>query len=136
RMHRLRGVALVTDRLGDQSFELAVILRAQFIDVARGRFFVRLQNLLARVPLDLVDEKNQLAVTVVLRNGIGAAFVDAARNFSVVVLKRREPRRELLRDGGMSESQQQRRDERAVANPRALVRARARLQSGAVAWDE
>src|SRR4029077_9651032 len=81
-------------------------------------------------------EVYQLAVTVVLGYGIGTAPVDTARHLAVRELIRRVPLDVLARGIGVAEAQQRRRHHRAVADPRARVRARARTDRGAVAADQ
>src|SRR5947208_1986246 len=67
---------------------------------------------------------------------IDAARVDAARHFAALVLVVGEPAGERFRFAGMAEAKESGSDERAVADPGALVGARAGLQRGAVAVDE
>jgi hypothetical protein len=140
RVHRLGRVALVADRFGNEPFELPVIRRPQFVDVARRRVDVRPEALgegaVVREAPDLGDEVDELTVAVVLRDGIGAAAVDTARHLAVIVLVLGEPLRERFRILGVAEAEEDGGHQRAVADPGALVRTGAGLQRRAVAMDE
>ncbi len=147
-VHRLRRIALVADRLRQQAEEGELrcrpILRraallAQRLDRVDGGGHAGEEPLgegaIVRVAVDLGDEVDQLAVAVVLGHRVGAASVDAAGHLAVRVLVAREPLGERRHHVFLAEPQQCYAGERAVADPRARVGARAGLQRGSVEVD-
>ena len=97
---------------------------------------VRAVRVVEGVLPELGDRERELAVAVVLGHRVGAALRRAARHLAVRELERRVPEQEVSRDVVLAEAQQRRRRQRAVADPRAGVRARSRLQRRAAAVDE
>ena len=89
-----------------------------------------------RVAVHLAREEDELPGAVVLGNGVCAAGVDAARDLAVGELVRGVPAQVIGRDRCLPEAQQRLGDHRAVANPRARVRACSRTQNRTVARDE
>ena len=144
RMHRFGRVAFVADRCRHQSLErrieLAVFARAQAIHVGdRG---LHMRPLLfqfreiAAIAIQLRDRVDQLAMTVVLGYGVRAAMIHAAGHLAVRELMRRVPVDVAARRIDIAEPQQAIGDHRAVAYPRARIRARAGSQCGAIARDQ
>ena len=148
-MHRLRRVAFVTDRGRHQAIEgfaIALLVRcgalrqAQLVHVG-NRFDRRRPQLpqqfrVAGVAIHAVDQEQEFAGAVVLRHGIRAAPIDATRHLAVGELIARVPLQEFLRVLLVAETQQHLRGHGAVADPRALVRPRSRLNSRTVAVDQ
>ena len=139
----------MADRGRQQPEELALRRRAPFrraaqaaerVEIRRGPRHHGPQSLRERAVAGeakvLGDGEDQLAAAVVLGHRIGPALVHAARHLAVGVLAGREPLQELAHDLGVPHAQQRRRRERAVADPRPLVGARAGLDRGAVAVDQ
>ena len=115
-------------------------LRAQRVHVRDGagdvRPHLREEGGVARVAEIVGDRVDELAVTVVLGNGIGAARVDAARHLSVRELIGRVPLEKGAHLFGMAEPKECGADHRAVADPRARVGARAGVDLRTVIVDE
>src|SRR5688500_17321306 len=69
----------------------------------------------------LLDQVDELAVAVMLRDGITAARTDAARHVSIGALISRIPVDEAPHLFGMTQAEERRGRERPVADPRAIV---------------
>ena len=80
--------------------------------------------------------EGELAVAVVLGQPVGAVAVDRARHVAVGGLVARVPAHEVAHLGAAAHPQQRRRHRGAVADPRARVAPRARLERRAVAVHE
>ena len=93
-------------------------------------------RLVSRVSIVLGDQIDELAVAVVLGHGSRTMLIDAARNLAVVVLVVREPVDEILDVLIVAESEQSRRGQRAIANPRARVAPRAGLNRRPITVDQ
>jgi len=89
-----------------------------------------------RVAVRLRDQVQQFARTVVFGRGIGAACIHAAGHLAGPELVRSVPQRVVARGIGIAEPQQRVAHHRAIADPRARVRARAGSQLRAVARDQ
>ncbi len=148
-MHWFRAVSLMRYGLRQQSIEClisasCVLIRhpfvAQRIHVRRRTQDVRPHLLqlrfIAGVPIVLRHQIYELAVAVVFGNRRRAMLVDAARHLAVLVLEGRVPVDEFLDVGGVTEPEQRGRSKRSVADPRARIATRARLDRRAVAVDE
>jgi hypothetical protein len=92
--------------------------------------------LVAGVTVNTVDQEQEFASAVVLRHGIRAAAIDAARHLAVRELVLRVPQQEFLRVLLVTEPQQHFGSHRAVADPRTLVRPRSGLDGRTVAVDQ
>ncbi len=149
RMDRVRQVALVARRLGQQpaprhqlgGVELRTESRCpQRLEVVdrppHRRPHLGQERPVAGEPEVLHDRKDQLAVAVVLGEPVRSGAIDDTRDVAVGRLVRRVPADELARFGVPPDAQQRRRHDRAVANPRPRVAPRARLQRRAVAVDQ
>jgi hypothetical protein len=90
----------------------------------------------ARVAVVLADQPHELPAAVVLGHRVGAAAVDAARHLAVGELIARVPADEVADVGGEAHLEERRRGDRAVADPRPRVGARARLDRRPVTVDE
>ena len=140
RMDWLRRVALVTDRLGHQTLELAVIAASKTVDVVRGVVDVRPEppheiDVMADA-VDLGDEEDEFAVAIVLGHRIGAAFVNAAGNLPVRILKACDPFGERFGRIGVTELEQHRAHECTVADPGTVIGSRAGFQRRTVAMNQ
>ena len=149
RVHRVRAVALVADRLGEEAPEdLATRLLVGLRHAGGARRGDPVDGLRHDRPervheADVVGEAivrgegvDELAVAVVLRGRVGAAAIDAAGHAAVGELVGRIPGEEASHLVHVPGLQHRVGGERAVADPRARVGARAGLDRGAVAVDQ
>ena len=148
-VHGARGIALVADGLRDQAIVRALLigpvrlgdaLAAHVFDVIDGLHDVRPhldeEAHVARVPVVLHDEIDPLPVAVVLGYRIGTAPIDAAGDPAVAELILGIPADEISCFVRVAHAQQRGRDERSVADPGALIGARAGLDPGTVLVDQ
>ena len=148
-VHGLGGIALVADRRRQQT-KIGRVLRsaplgraplgAQCVHVSHGcahvwpyRFD---RGAIVRQAQVLGSQEDEFAVAVVLGHRVRTAAVDTARDFPVGILECGEPFQVVLHRIAHARAEQRRGRERAVADPRALIRTRARLDAGAVAVHE
>ncbi len=149
RMHRLGGIAFMTDRGRHQSIERAALaLRVRRNSLRQTQLLHVLHRpahpwphvpqklYVAGVAVDRVDEKQELAGAVVLGHGIRAAPIDAAWHLAVVELERRVPLQKIPGRIRVSETQQHLGRHCAVTDPGALVGSRSGLDRRTVAIDE
>ena len=86
--------------------------------------------------VELADKEDIFAVAVVLRHRVGAAPVDAARHLAALEQIGPVPIGEAARDVGAAHAEQRFGHHRAVADPGAVVAARAGLEHRSVAAGE
>ncbi len=141
RMHRLGRIAFVADRHRHHPVERRVarpVLLGAFAEPQLVHVLVRGQHVrphlfqertVAAVAVVVGDAEDQLAVAVVLRHRIAAAVVHAARHHAVGELVRRVPVKVFACHVGAAQAQQAFGNHRAVTDPAARIRARARLQA-------
>ncbi len=148
-VHRLLGVPFVRDRLRQQTAEVGAVAAQVRFRHARGAKRIHVgggqanarpvptgEYGIAREAHVFGDQPDELPMRVVLGNRIGTAVIHAAGHPAVLVLKRRVPVDVLAHDVGSAQTEQRGRGERAIADPRATVRTRTRLDGGRVAVDE
>ncbi len=94
------------------------------------------ESAVAGVAPVLGDAVDQLAMAVVLRHRVAAAGIDAARHLAVLELIRRIPVDVVAHRITAAHAQQALGNHRAIADPAARIRTRARLQAWADARDQ
>ena len=148
-MHRMRQVALVAGRLGQQAEESGLPdfpvfagrpLRAEQQQILRGFADTRPHGfekfLPATVADNFADTPEELAVAVVLHQRIHAVAVDHARDRAVRALELRIPAEEFAQHLGAVRFGQRGAHDHAVPDPRAGVAPRPRLDGRTVAVNQ